>query len=165
MFVFSFKASSVKIIGLVCLCLVAALAIISLLPQTGAYLNVNKLDISKTLSSIDVKKEDGRQEYLSALGFSVSGENVSETTEKIPDVFDATTEKYNELQRMQGFDLERFGGKKVTGYTYEVTSLPDGTKLSDDKYLATLIVHKNKVIAADLCCVARQEYYPLVRVS
>ncbi|MBQ8759731.1 MAG: DUF4830 domain-containing protein, partial [Clostridia bacterium] len=148
-----------------CVCLVAVVAVISLLPQTGAYLNVNKLDISKTLSSIDVKKEDGRQEYLSTLGYTATEEPVSKTSEKIPEVFDATTEKYNELQRVQGFDLERYGGKKVTGYTYEISSLPDGTKLSDDKYLATLIVYKNKVVAADLCCPGRQEYYPLVRVS
>ncbi len=165
MFVYSFKASSVKIIGFLCLCLVAAAAVISLMPGAGAYLNVNKIEISKTLSSIDVKSEEGRKEYLSTLGYEVEGEPASTSGERIPKVFDSVMEKYNSLQRSQGFDLERYTGKKVSGYTYEVTSLPDGTKLSDDRYLATLVVFKNKVVAADLCCPGRDEYYPLVRVS
>ena len=165
MFVLSFKASSVKIIGIICLCLVAAIALISFLPQTGAYLNVNKLDISKTLSKIDVKKEQGRLDYFTALGYSVDDENTVKTTEKIPEVFDAVTEKYNDLQRAQGFDLKRLGGKNVTGYTYRVSSLPDGSDVSDRGYLATLVVYKNRVVAADLCCPERQAYYPLVALS
>lgn len=165
MFVLSFKASSVKVIGIICLCLIAAVMLISFLPQTGAYLNVNKLDISKTLSDINVKKEQGRLDYFSALGYSVDKENSVQTSEKIPEVFDSVTEKYNELQRVQGFDLKRLGGKNVTGYTYNVSALPDGSDVSGLGYLATLIVYKNKVVAADLCCPERDVYYPLVALS
>ena len=165
MFVLSFKASSIRLIGIIGLCLIAAITVISFLPGTGAYLNVNKLDISKTLSDIDVKKEQGRLDYFSALGYSVDKENSVETSEKIPEVFDAVTEKYNELQRVQGFDLKRLGGKNVKGYTYNVTSLPDGSNVSGRGYLATLIVYKNKVVAADICCPESEVYYPLVSLS
>lgn len=164
MFVFSLRASKLKFIGIICLCLIAAAGVISILPDTGAYLNVNKIEISKDLSKIDVKKEQGRQEYFSTLGYSVGSAAVSETSEKLPEVFDAVTEKYNSLQKLQGFDLERLCGKKVTGYTYEITSLPDGESISDGRYLATIIVHKNRVVAADVCCPEKGEYYPLVKV-
>ncbi len=165
MFICSFRAKSLKLIGFVCACFVAGAAVIACLPAAGAYLNVNKLEISKTLSEIDVKKESGRQEFLSALGYETEKEPVSTTSERVAEVFDAVEERYNSLQRSQGFDLERYAGKNVTGYTYKVTSLPDGTKMGDEEYLATIIVYKNKVVAADLCCAERQEYYPLVRVS
>lgn len=165
MFVFSFKASKVKLIAIVCVCAIAAIGILSLLPEAGYSLNVNKLDISKQLEKIDVKKADGRLRYLSALGYNVKSEPVSSTSDKLPKVFDAVTERYNNLQRAQGFDLEKYAGKKLSGYTYEVSSLPDGTKLGNDTYLATLIVYKSKVVAADLCCPDEGKYYPLMRLS
>lgn len=165
MFVFSFKASSVKIICLVCVCIIAAVAVISILPTAGSSLNVNKLDISSELSKIDVKGEKGRQEYLSVLGYGVEKEPVTETSEKLPKALDVVTERYNDLQRLQGFDLSKYCGKSVKGYTYKVSSLPDGTKLGEDKYLATLIVYKNKVIGADLCCPDMEMYFPLVKLA
>lgn len=165
MFVFSFKASSFKIIGIVCVCIIAAVAVISFLPEAGSALNVNKLDISKELSKIDVNNDSGRAEYLSTLGYGVEKKPVSETRETLPKVFDAVTERYNELQRAQGFDLTKYSGKNVTGYTYKVSSFPDGTKTGDDEYLATIIVYRNKVIAADLCCMENEKYYPLVQLA
>ena len=165
MFVFSFRASSVKFISLLFICFVAVIAVISLLPEAGSSLNVNKADISKELSRIDVKSEKGRIEYLSALGYGVEKEPVSEASEKLPKVFDVVTERYNGLQKSQGFDLEKYKGKSVKGYTYEVSSFPDGTKMTGEKYLATLIVYKNKVVAADLCCPENERYYPLVNLA
>lgn len=163
MFVFSFKASSVKLICVICVCVIAAVGVIAFLPSKGAYLNVNKIETPKELSSIDVRGEEGRLEYLSALGYAVSQSASEKTTEKIPEVFDASLESYNELQRSQGFDLKRFCGKKVTGYTYELTSLPDGRDMGSSKHLATIVVYKNKVVAADVCCPDNGSIYPLIK--
>ena len=77
---------------------------------------------------------------------------------------DAVTEKYNSLQRMQGFDISRYCGKKLKGYTYEVTSFPDNQRMGSGRYLATLIVYKNKVVAADVCCKETREIMPLITV-
>lgn len=165
MFVFSFKASKVKLFCAVAVCAVIIGALLTFLPNVGSSLNVNKINASDDLNKIDVKSEKGRMEYLLALGYSVKKESVSEASEKLPKVFDAVTEKYNSLQRAQGFDLTKYSGKTLKGYTYEVTALPDSTKLANDKYLATLIVYKNKVVGADLCCPERGKYYPLISLS
>ena len=165
MFVFSFKASRLVLVSLVCVCIVAAVGIICFLPDAGSGLNVNKLDISKELSQINAKKAEGRIEYLSLLGYEVKDEPVASSDERLSKVFDAVTENYNKLQRMQGFDLQKYAGKKLKGYTYEVEKFPDGTEPGGDKYLATLIVYKNKVVAADVCCPERREYFPLVNVA
>lgn len=162
MFVVSFKASSAKLLGVISVCLVAVIAAIALLPMAGSSLNVNKIEGTRELSKINASKESGRQEYFEALGFEVKEEPVSNGTEKLAKVMDAVTEKYNSLQRMQGFDLSGYCGKSLKGYTYEVMSFPDNTKAGGNRYLATLIVYKNKVVAADICCEETGEVMPLI---
>lgn len=164
-FVYSFRASSFRLVCTLCACLIVAAAVIAFMPDTGSALNVNKILETKELSKIDVKNESGRMAYLTALGFEVKEEPVSKAQETVPKVFDAVTERYNGLQRLQGFDLAKYAGKKVTGYTYRITALPDGTKIGENPYYATLVVYKNKVVAADICCPSRGEYTPLVKAA
>lgn len=165
MFVFSFKASNFRIICVLAACVAAVAVSIALLPNAGYSLNVNKIEGMSDLNKINVKNAEGRIEYLETLGYDVKPEPVSSTEEKLPKVFDAVTEKYNDLQRLQGFDLTKYAGKKLAGYTYEISSFPDQTNFGDRQYLATLIVYKNKVVAADVCCPESGAYAPLVRVS
>ncbi len=165
MFVFSFKASSFKIICVLCACVIAVSVAVTLMPDVGSSLNVNKIEAVKELEKISVKNDKGRIEYLSALGYGVEKEPVSTSSEMLPKVFDAVMERYNDLQRLQGFDLSKCSGKKVTGYTYKVITFPDGTSPSDGAYYATLICYKNKVVAADLCCVEKGLYSPLVKAA
>ena len=152
MFVFSFKASSVKIMCLLCACLIIGAAVIALMPNAGYAVNVNKLQVQDTLEKINVKDNKGRLKYFDALGFEVEEKPCIQKEENVPQVFDAAMENYNGIQKMQGFDLTGYKGKKVKSYTYRVKSLPDGTRFGDNELLATLVVYKKKVIAADLCC-------------
>ena len=165
MFVFSFKASNFKIICVLLLCVVGVALSVALLPGAGHSLNVNKIESVAELNKINVKNEEGRLEYLEVLGYDVNKEPVAVSNEKLPKVFDAVTEKYNDLQRVQGFDLTKYAGKKLTGYTYEITAFPDETKLGDTKYLVTLIVYKDKVVAADVCCPESGKYAPLIKAA
>jgi hypothetical protein len=54
---------------------------------------------------------------------------------------------YNEVQKQQGLDLEKYKGKDVIRYTYEITNYPG----EEGKVLANLIVYKNRVIGGDIC--------------
>ena len=152
MFVFSFKASSVKIMCVLCACLIVGALVIALMPEAGYAVNVNKVSAHSDLSKISVKNDSGRIQYLESLGFSIRDGSCVTSSALIPKTFDAATEQYNKLQKQQGFDLEKYKDKKVTSYTYQVTTLPDGTSVDDKNVLATLIIYKNKVIAADICC-------------
>ena len=105
MFVFSFKASSVKIMCLLCVCLIIGAAVIALMPTAGYAVNVNKLQVQDTLEKIDVKNNKGRLKYFDALGFAVEEKPCIQKTEIVPKVFDASMENYNDIQKMQGFDL------------------------------------------------------------
>ncbi len=163
MFVVSLKASKIKAFCILFVCIFAFAAVISLLPDAGAYLNVNKIEGARELSKINVKTKEGRAEYFEALGYGVDKKEVSEKSEALPESFDAVLSKYNDLQRAQGYDLLKYCGKSLKSYTYTVTSFPDDTKVEKGDYLATIICYKNKVVAADLFCVSTGEAMPLVK--
>lgn len=164
MFVYSFKASSVKVIFTVCVCVIAIVAAIILLPDAGSSLNVNKIEGMKELDAINAGKEKGRLEYLSCLGYKVNETPVSSSREKLPKTLDAVTERYNGLQRSQGFDLTRYCGRKLDSYTYEVVSFPDGRTAKADSCFATLIVYKGKVVGADVSSPETSEVFPLIEL-
>ncbi len=152
MFVFSFRASSVKFLCALCVCLLAGAFVIALMPEAGYAVNVNKIETSENLEKINVSTDKGREKYINALGFEVEADSVVHNSEKVPEVFTAALEQYNSLQKAQGFDLEKLKGKNVTSYTYKIKSYPDGFDFKGSDGVITLICNKNKVVGADVCC-------------
>lgn len=65
-----------------------------------------------------------RVEFLNTLGHIVEPDPESEKL-TIPAEFNETYEKYNDLQKSQGFDLMPYAGKEVIHYTYTVLNYPD----------------------------------------
>ncbi len=161
MFVFSFKASTVKIISALLACFALVSLAIFLMPDTGSYVNANKI-VNSTVSLDKISSEKDIVKFLSSLGFTVEESAISHGKVSVPKRFDAVLEKYNGLQQMQGFDLTKYKGKNVNRYTFRVTSFPDGTKIGDEEYLATVVLYKQKVVAGDVCCVEKKEYFPII---
>ena len=90
---------------------------------------------------------EGRRQYLIALGWEV-GEEPEEIREVvIPQEFDDTYQQYNQLQKEQGFDLERYKGQRAKVYTYRVLNYPD----HPDNILAHLVICDWKVVGGDVC--------------
>lgn len=86
-----------------------------------------------------------RIDYISSLGWQCdSGETEKQIL--IPETFNDVYSQYNAIQKQQGFDLEKYKGKKATMYTYCVTNY-DGS----DSVTADLIVYQGNLIGADLC--------------
>ncbi len=73
----------------------------------------------------------------------------SELKEKvrIPESFSEVYMKYNELQKMCGFDLSNYRGETVWRYTYIVRNYP--YELSEPLYI-NLYIHKDKLIGGDV---------------
>ena len=65
----------------------------------------------------------------------------------IPAEFDKIMKTYNEIQKQQGLDLEKYSGKNVRRVTYEITNYPG----VEGKVLANIILYKNRVIGGDIC--------------
>ncbi len=152
MFICSLKASKIKFILSAVICVFAAVAVIALMPDTEHTVSVNGIqqDADKEIKLDGIKDESDVFELIQNLGYSVEQTPYEKVQTKIPSKLDAVLEKYNELQKSQGFNLAKYKNKKVDRYTYKVTALPENQPLPEDDVLLTVIVCKGKVIGGDL---------------
>lgn len=97
-------------------------------------------------ASPSLATNDGRVQFLESFGWDVTTSPVQSTQVKIPKEMSDVFRRYNALQLSQGYDLQSFAGKTVMRYVYEIVNYPGAT----DKVLATLLVHRGKVIGGDI---------------
>lgn len=148
MFVFSFKASTLKYIGVMSLSVMAIILTVALVPSHSLSTDFDGSAVQvsaerKTADFKNIKTNEDRISLLNSYGWEVGDEELSSQRVVIPETFDETYASYNELQKKSGFDLKKYRGKEAILYTYEVTN-------ADEKAFANLLVYKNRVIAADV---------------
>ena len=103
--------------------------------------------VSGPVTSAKVRDNTQRVEYLEAYGWEVQEEPESIVEIVIPEEFNKVFQQYNEVQKLQGFDLEKQKGKRVRRYTYVVTNYPT----EPDYIRANMLVRKDKVVGGDIC--------------
>ena len=87
-----------------------------------------------------------RLAFLAAHGRSVSAAPTETQTVSIPEIDgNDVMERYNALQKSQGFDLTSYVGKDVQRYVYEVLNAPD----AKGKVYATLLVYDCRIIGGE----------------
>ena len=89
---------------------------------------------------------DARVKFLTDLGWEVTASPVEASEVKIPKGTDEVFDRYNELQKSQGYDLTKYAGKKVMRYVYQINNFP-GAK---EPVHATLLVYKDRIIGGDI---------------
>ena len=101
------------------------------------------------------RKLDSPEVFLKNLGYSYK--LINEKRVLIPKSFGENMQKYNDLQKRQGFDLKNYAGKICTQKKYAITNFNrfnnSGDKSSvklDDDYIADLLVFDGVVVGADL---------------
>ena len=95
----------------------------------------------------EMKSEAQRQSFLKDMGWEVSEEYDECKAVTIPKEFNEVYEKYNKLQKQQGFDLEDYKGKTAEVYTYTVKNYGD----KKQEVRANLIVFGGQLIGGDVC--------------
>ena len=93
-----------------------------------------------------VAGNDGRVQFLAALGWEVSTSPTESGQVRIPQEQNDVFSRYNELQKNAGYDLSEYAGKTVMRYVYKVNNFPNATK----PVYATLLIYKNQVIGGDI---------------
>ena len=93
-----------------------------------------------------VSGNDARVKFLTDFGWDVTTSPVESGQVKIPEETSEVFDRYNTLQKEQGYDLSKFAGKKVMRYVYKVNNYPGATQ----PVYATLLVYKNEVIGGDI---------------
>ncbi|HHT16254.1 MAG TPA: DUF4830 domain-containing protein [Papillibacter sp.] len=142
MFILTAKFSKRKAVVAVLILAVILIAIILIAGKAGQRSNVSE---TAALSAV-VKNNEQRVKYLNSLGWEVEEEPIEEQKVIIPREFNDIYERYNDLQKMQGFDLSKYGGLEATRYTYKVLNFPDAKGM----VVADIIVYRNRVIAGDI---------------
>lgn len=93
-----------------------------------------------------VSGNDDRVRFLTGLGWEVEATPTQSGQVKIPEQSSEVFDRYNLLQKGQGYDLSKYAGKKVMRYVYQLTNYPGAT----EPVYATLLVYKNQVIGGDV---------------
>ena len=93
-----------------------------------------------------VSDNDARVQFLKDFGWEVSTSPTESSQVKIPTESTQVYDRYNALQKSQGYDLTPYAGKTVMRYVYKINNYPGAT----EPVYATLLVYKNQIIGGDV---------------
>ena len=89
---------------------------------------------------------DGRVQFLQSFGWEVAASPVESGQVRIPQEGSEVFDRYNALQKSQGYDLSPYAGKTVMRYVYKIKNYPGAT----EPVYATVLVLKDQVIGGDV---------------
>ena len=160
MFIYSFKASSIKFFGIICVAMAALITLIAFVPAYAGNETPSPnggLAVDAPQNSGDgvtvsyrydkVKTADAAAQFLSQFGWVVDAGSVETREVTSPAEFDKVFAGYNELQKSQGLDLSKYKKKAVTRYTFTVTNYEN----YDGTVYANVLVYRGRVIGGDIC--------------
>jgi len=103
-------------------------------------------DSTQTTSAAPVSNNDERVKFLENFGWEVASSPAESGQVRIPEEMTEVFDRYNKLQKAQGYDLTTYAGKNVMRYVYKVENYPD----AKEPVYATVLVYKNQIIGGDI---------------
>ena len=101
---------------------------------------------STPTASTNVSNNDARVAFLKSFGWDVTTSPTESSQVRIPSESSEVFDRYNQLQKSQGYDLSSYAGKTVMRYVYKINNYPNAT----EPVYATLLVYKNQIIGGDV---------------
>lgn len=147
MFIYSFKASTLKFFGVIGIAVITLIALVLLIPTNTTATTPEIATMNENISFNNVKSKSDGAKFLAQYGWEVEDNVVEECEITVPADFDKIMTQYNEIQKQQGLDLTKYQKKTVNRYTYKVTNYPN---YSGTVY-ANVITYRGKVIGGDIC--------------
>lgn len=144
MFAYSVKTKQIKVIFLIGFVLFTAVSLFILSNESQETSGPNDI-----ILSAETHKE--RMSFISQFGWKVDEEPVQVKEVIIPTESDDVYNAYNDIQRLQGFDLTQFAGERVKCWTYTVKNY-EGYE-NQECIHANILVYDGKVIGGDICSV------------
>ena len=89
---------------------------------------------------------EARVKFLTDLGWEVTTSPTDAMQVRIPRESNAVFDRYNELQKSQGYDLSKYAGKTVMRYVYQINNFSNAT----EPVYATLLVYRDQLIGGDI---------------
>lgn len=148
MFIVSIKGS--KLIRATVFALIAVFALI------GGIISVSneKSKPVSTIGGISLKAETSEERiaFFSQFGWQVKETPLEIKEVVIPEEFDETYTEYNEIQKKQSLNLEKYKGVRVKHFTYEILNYP-GYDSDSGLIHGNILVYDNTVIGGDVCSI------------
>ncbi len=101
---------------------------------------------AETSAPASVTSNDDRVKFLTSFGWEVVTSPTQTSQVRIPAEQSKVFERYNALQKSQGYDLAPYAGKTVMRYVYKIKNYPGAT----EPVYATLLICNNQVIGGDV---------------
>ena len=90
--------------------------------------------------------EDQASEFLQKYGWTTEKGTARSEEVHIPTAFSEVYERYNAIQRKQGYDLTKYKGEKVLKYTFVITNYKNYENVE-----AHILTYGGKIIGGDIC--------------
>ena len=163
MFIYSFKASSIKFFGVICVALAALITLIAFVPAYaggetadapgGVAVGVPEVaDDTVSYRYDKVRSADDAATFLGQFGWIADAGSAETREVTIPATFDKVFAGYNELQKAQGLDLSKYKKKTLTRYTFTITNYQANADTDyEGTVYANVLVYRNRVVGGDVC--------------
>ena len=126
--------------------LIAAVAVVAAIALLAALGGGDSAPTASMSTAPAADTNDARVKFLTDLGWEVTPSPTESGEIRIPKAGDQVFDRYNELQKSQGYDLNKYAGKTVMRYVYQITNFPD----AKEPVYATVLVYKDKIIGGDI---------------
>ena len=101
---------------------------------------------SQTTAAAVATNNDARVKFLKDFGWEIASSPVESSQVRIPDKTTEVFDRYNQLQKSQGYDLSKLAGKNAMRYVYKVNNYPGAT----EPVYATVLIYKNEIVGGDI---------------
>ncbi len=146
MFVISVKSDKVFKLALA--------AILTVVLTIGAAISVSRQNAlpASNIGGIVMKGETAEERiaFFSQFGWEISEDPLEVKEVVIPEEFDETYEEYNDIQKQQNLDLEKYKGARVKMWSYEIKNYP-GYENTDGIIRGNILVYEGVIVGGDIC--------------
>ena len=142
MFVFSLKSNKKRIV---------IMAVMLIMIFCALFFTRNSKMPASRDAGINLKASTAEERiaFLSQFGWKIKEDPVKVEEVVIPSQFNETYENYNRIQQTQNLDLEKYAGKTVKKWTYDVENYP-GYESENGCIRANLLIYEGAVIGGDI---------------
>ncbi len=123
---------------------IIAAAVLAVL--AGLVLLFGGSDATATGAPATIASNDDRVQFLASFGWEVVTSPAETSQVRIPADTSEVFQRYNALQKSQGYDLTDYQGKTVMRYVYKIKNYPGAT----EPVYATILISNNQVIGGDV---------------
>ena len=110
-----------------------------------------KSTVSYVSAAIGEVTQEEAAKFIEDCGWKLKPDSGSAEEIVIPAEFSEVYERYNNLQKKQGYDLSAYRGETATRYTFQVLNFTEYDGSTCDNAEAHLLVCGGKIIGGDVC--------------